>query len=62
MVAHKMTENNDAPLRPAEMSETTIAKSVWKLRRYGRLLPTSKKECSNTSWKVTVRANYFVVG
>ena len=57
-----MTENNDAPLRPAEMSETTIAKSVWKLRRYGRLLPTSKKECSNTSWKVTVRANYLFLG
>ncbi|XP_063044187.1 meiotic recombination protein REC114 [Engraulis encrasicolus] len=47
-----MTENNIIQVRPAEMSETAISKSVWKLRRYGRLLPTDKKNNNNTSWKV----------
>lgn len=51
-----MTENGSS-FCSTEMSETTISKSVWKLRRYGRLLPSNKKECTNTSWKVSVRLN-----
>ncbi|XP_041917576.1 meiotic recombination protein REC114 [Alosa sapidissima] len=47
-----MTEMNNASLCSTEISETTITKSVWKLRRYGRLLPANKNDCTNTSWKV----------